>query len=51
LKTWSQSAVVFFWFRDFEIIFRRVLENWLQKWKYRGTSLENGLDAWSVLQQ
>jgi diguanylate cyclase (GGDEF)-like protein len=32
-------------------IFRRVLENWLQKWHYRVTSLENGLDAWSVLQQ
>ena len=32
-------------------IFRRVLENWLQKWNYRVTSLENGLDAWSVLQQ
>ncbi len=32
-------------------IFRRILENWLQKWNYRVTSLENGLDAWSVLQQ
>jgi two-component system, cell cycle response regulator len=32
-------------------IFRRVLENWLKKWNYRVTSLENGLDAWSVLQQ
>lgn len=32
-------------------IFRRVLETWLRKWNYRVTSLENGLDAWSVLQQ
>lgn len=32
-------------------IFRRVLESWLQKWNYRVTALENGLDAWSVLQQ
>jgi CheY-like chemotaxis protein len=32
-------------------MFRRVLETWLQKWNYRVTSLENGLDAWSVLQQ
>jgi two-component system cell cycle response regulator len=32
-------------------IFRRVLENWLRKWNYRVTSVENGLDAWSVLQQ
>lgn len=32
-------------------IFRRVLENWLQKWNYDVVSLENGLDAWSVLQQ
>ena len=32
-------------------IFRRVLENWLKKWNYRVTSLENGLDAWSALQQ
>lgn len=31
-------------------IFRRILETWLQKWNYRVTSLENGLDAWSVLQ-
>ena len=32
-------------------MFRRVLESWLQKWSYRVTSLQNGLDAWSVLQQ
>ncbi len=31
-------------------MFRRVLESWLQKWSYRVTALENGLDAWSVLQ-
>jgi two-component system, cell cycle response regulator len=32
-------------------IFRRILESWLTKWNYRVTSLENGLDAWSVLQR
>jgi two-component system, cell cycle response regulator len=32
-------------------ISRRILESWLQKWNYRVTSLENGLDAWRVLQQ
>ncbi len=32
-------------------IFRRILESWLEKWNYRVTSLENGVDAWRVLQQ
>src|SRR6478736_5951742 len=32
-------------------IFCRILETWLKKWNYRVTSLANGLDAWSVLQQ
>ena len=32
-------------------ISRRVLESCLRKWNYRVTALENGLDAWSVLQQ
>jgi two-component system, cell cycle response regulator len=32
-------------------IFRHILESWLRKWNYRVTSLENGLDAWRVLQQ
>ena len=32
-------------------IFRRILETWLRKWNYNVTPLENGLDAWSVLQQ
>ena len=32
-------------------ISRRVLESCLRKWNYRVTVLENGLDAWSVLQQ
>lgn len=36
---------------DDDPISRRVLEGWLQKWNYRVTALENGLDAWSVLQQ
>ena len=32
-------------------MFRRVLESWLQKWKYRVTALKNGVEAWTVLQQ
>ncbi len=32
-------------------IFRHLLENWLQKWNYRVTAVENGMDAWNVLQQ
>jgi two-component system cell cycle response regulator len=31
-------------------IFRRVLQSWLQKWNYRVTAVENGLDAWNALQ-
>lgn len=32
-------------------IFRRILQSWLKKWNYRVTAVENGLDAWSVLQE
>ena len=32
-------------------VFRHVLQSWLQKWNYQVTALENGLDAWSLLQQ
>ncbi|MGC2182806.1 MAG: diguanylate cyclase [Terriglobales bacterium] len=32
-------------------MFRRVLERWLQRWKYRVTALKNGLEAWTILQQ
>ena len=32
-------------------IFRHLLESWLQKWDYRVTAVENGMDAWNVLQQ
>jgi two-component system, cell cycle response regulator len=28
-----------------------VLQNWLEKWNYEVTVLENGLDAWNALQQ
>jgi two-component system, cell cycle response regulator len=31
-------------------IFRRILESWFKKWNYRVTAVENGLDAWKVLQ-
>lgn len=30
---------------------RCLLENWLQKWKYEVTSVDNGLEAWGVLQE
>ncbi len=32
-------------------IFRRILESWFKKWDYRVTAVENGLDAWEVLQR
>jgi two-component system cell cycle response regulator len=32
-------------------IFRRILESWFKKWGYRVTAVENGLDAWEVLQR
>ncbi len=32
-------------------VLRRMLQSWLQKWDYRVISVDNGLDAWRVLQQ
>lgn len=32
-------------------IFRHLIESWLQRWDYRTTAVENGIDAWNVLQQ
>jgi len=32
-------------------IFRRILVNWFKKWDYLVTAVENGLDAWEVLQR
>ena len=32
-------------------IFRRILESWFKKWDYRVTAVENGVDAWEVLQR
>jgi len=31
-------------------IFRRIFESWFKKWDCRVTGVENGLDAWKVLQ-
>ena len=31
-------------------VFRHVLQNWLQKWNYCVTAVENGVDAWNLLQ-
>jgi two-component system, cell cycle response regulator len=32
-------------------IFRRILESWFKRWEYRVTAVENGVDAWKVLQR
>jgi len=32
-------------------IFRRILQSWLQRWQYRVSAVDNGLDAWNVLQK
>jgi len=32
-------------------IFRHLPDSWLQRWNYRVTTVENGMDAWNVLQQ
>jgi diguanylate cyclase (GGDEF)-like protein len=32
-------------------IFRRVLQSWFTRWEYQVTAVENGLDAWEVLQK
>ena len=32
-------------------LFRRILERWFQQWDYRVMAVENGLDAWEVLQR
>src|ERR1700680_3816560 len=32
-------------------IFRRILESWFRRWDYQVTAVQNGLDAWEVLQK
>ena len=32
-------------------VFRHLLESWLLRWNYQVTAVENGMDAWNVLQQ
>ena len=32
-------------------LFRRILERWFQQWDYRVMAVENGLDAWEVMQR
>lgn len=32
-------------------IFRRVLQSWFTRWDYQVTAVENGLDAWAILQK
>lgn len=32
-------------------IFRRILESWFKRWDYSVTAVENGLDAWELLQR
>jgi diguanylate cyclase (GGDEF)-like protein len=36
---------------DDDPMFRRVLQSWLEKWKYTVISVDNGTDAWSALQE
>jgi two-component system, cell cycle response regulator len=36
---------------DDDPIFRHLLENWLVRWNYRVVAVDNGLDAWKILQQ
>jgi diguanylate cyclase (GGDEF)-like protein len=31
-------------------IFRRILESWFQRWDYHVTAVDNGLEAWKILQ-
>ena len=32
-------------------IFRRILESWFKRWDYEAAAVENGVDAWEVLQK
>ena len=32
-------------------MFLRILQSWFQKWNYRVTAVQNGVDAWQALQQ
>jgi two-component system, cell cycle response regulator len=32
-------------------LFRRMLESWFKRWDYRVTAVENGLEAWEILQR
>jgi len=32
-------------------IFRRILQSWFKRWDYSVTAVDNGLDAWKVLQR
>lgn len=32
-------------------VFRHLLASWLQRWKYRVVAVDNGLDAWELLQR
>jgi two-component system, cell cycle response regulator len=36
---------------DDDPIVRHLLENWLVRWNYRVVAVDNGLDAWKILQQ
>ena len=32
-------------------IFRRILESWFKRWDYKVTAVQNGLEAWEILQK
>jgi diguanylate cyclase (GGDEF)-like protein len=48
METSSINAVLI---AEDDPIFRRILESWFKRWDYRVTAVENGVDAWEVLQR
>jgi two-component system cell cycle response regulator len=47
-ETTSLNAVLI---AEDDPIFRRILESWFKRWDYRVTAVENGAEAWEVLQR
>lgn len=46
----NASAVSAVLIAEDDPIFRRILESWFKRWDYRVTAVENGLEAWKILQ-
>jgi two-component system cell cycle response regulator len=45
--SWLNTALI----AEDDPIFRRILESWFNRWDYSVTAVENGLDAWEILQR